>query len=128
MGTIVDQMEGPSSDGETPVRCPLCGRGNTTTDRCRHVRWTFAQGDPLDFARHALEASPFTSGRGYSIVEIPAQWWPLHGERLIELIDLHFGVHDGFVFGELVDIDVFARDVWRIARPEPIPAGLVRID
>ena len=118
MGTILNQLEG--STPEKPVRCPLCGRGNTTMSHCRHVRWTFDQGGPLEFARHAVEVSPYTAGRGYSAADISATWLTTHGEKLMEMIDLHFGIDEGFVFGELVDIDILARDIWRMAKPEQV--------
>lgn len=121
MGTILDQLEGPDGNAnsdEQPVRCPFCGRGNISTRRCRHVRWTFDLGGPIEFAQHAVEVSPYTSGRGYSLAEIPDPWWNIHGEKVLELIDLHFGVDEGFVFGDLVDLDILARDIWRIIHPE----------
>ncbi len=65
MGNIVDQVEGPEQQPrDTPVRCPICGRDNQPGAHCPHVRWTFDQGDPLDFARFAMETSRYRHPKG----------------------------------------------------------------
>ena len=53
MGKIGEQLE---TTDAAPVRCLICGSMNEPMRYCRHVRWTFDQGDPLDFARFAIEA------------------------------------------------------------------------
>jgi hypothetical protein len=114
MGTIIDQMEGPGARAQQGVRCPLCGAPNTSNGQCRHVRWTFDRGGPLDFARHALSASPFSQRLGRNTAALNAEWMQAHGEEVIDLIMLHFGVDEGFVFGEIAQLDMLSRDMWRI--------------
>ena len=117
MGSILDQASDPIP--AKPVRCRICGRDNLPMQYCRHVRWTFDQGDPIDFTRFALETSPYTHGRGFDVKEIPSSWWAMNGEWIVEEVMLRFDVGDGYVFGELVDLDNLARDVWKAFRPEP---------
>jgi hypothetical protein len=126
MGTILDQANGWE---QIPApRCPICGRANDRANHCRHVRWTFDQGDPLDFARFALHNSPYVRGRGHQPSEIPQGWWQLNGDWIIEQIDYRLHIGDGYVFGELGDLDVFARDVWKRFRPDQEPAAIARTD
>lgn len=124
MGTILEQLEG--NGRPTAVRCPICGAGNMADSLCRHVRWTFDQGDPLDFARFALETSPYTGAAGYRVREIPDEWWGQHGEWIVEEVLLHFDASDGYVFGELAHLDLLARDVWKAFRPEAERAPIRR--
>ena len=64
MGNIIQQLGG--TDAPITVRCTICAQDNVPGRLCRHVRWTFDQGDPLDFARFALETSPYVQARGFS--------------------------------------------------------------
>ena len=127
MGNLVDDAMNGAEVAE-PIRCPICAHRNERTNYCRHVRWTFDQGDPLDFARFALETSPYSQARGYKSGSIPKTWWMEHGEWVVECVLLHFDASDGLVFGELSDLDLLARDVLREFSPEPQRAQLQRVD
>jgi len=116
MGTTIDQVEGKGP--LQAVRCPICGRENSPRNECRHVRWTFDRGDPLDFAMFALEASPYVRGRGHQPTDIPKAWWQAHGDWVIEQIDFRLHIGDGYVFGDLNDLDVLARDIWKAFQPD----------
>lgn len=126
MGTIIDQL----TDTEAPqeVRCTICGHANRPLQCCRHVRWTFDQGDPIDFAKFAVETSPYVQARGFSSRDIPALWWAENGEWIVENVTLHFDASDGYVFGQNVDVDLFARDIWKQFRPEPVRPQIARVD
>lgn len=124
MGTIREQVEGEGP--AQPVRCPICGQDNLTTQWCRHVRWTFDQGGPVEFARYALETSPYTHARGFKVGDIPARWWDQHGEWLVDLVTTRFHAEDGYVLGHVSDLDLLARDVWKEFRPEPVRPSLAR--
>ena len=124
MGSILEQVDG--AEPAKRVRCRVCGRDNQPMQYCRHVRWTFDQGDPIDFTRFALETSPYTHGRGFATKDIPAIWWAENGEWIVEEVMLHFDVSDGYVFGELADLDNLARDIWKAFRPEPLTREPVR--
>jgi len=113
--------------GTRPVRCPICGRANAPMQYCRHVRWTFDQGDPLEFARFALVTSPYTHARGYKIDDIGGVWWNEHGQWVVDLVLDHFQAHDGYVFGEIVNLDDVARKVWQAFRPETARAPIARM-
>jgi hypothetical protein len=126
MGTILDQVEG--KEAAAPERCPLCGRANTASEHCRHVRWAFEQGDPLAFAKFALESSPYVRGRGHKPSDIPAAWWLAHGEWIIEQIDYRLHIGDGYLFGELAELDLLARDIWKAFRPDTERASISRVD
>jgi hypothetical protein len=117
MGRILNQLEGRER-GEA-VRCPICGAGNFADSRCRHVRWTFEQGGPVDFARFALTVSPFVKNSGARLADIPRSWWEREGEWIAEQVLLRFDACDGYVFGDLSALDLLARDLWRHFRPEP---------
>jgi len=91
------------------------------------VRWTFDLGGPMEFAHFALETSPYVRARGHSPAEIGAAWLAEHGDWIIDCIMLHFHATDGFVFGELGDVDMLARDIWRAYRPERERPQLARI-
>lgn len=127
MGNLVDKAL-DASECTGPVRCPICAHGNESLNYCRHVRWTFDQGDPLDFARFALETSPYSQARGHKARDIPKVWWMAHGEWVVDCVLLHFEATDGFVFGELSDVDLLARDIWREFSPEPERAQVQRVD
>src|SRR5690242_16588281 len=118
MGMLVEQAKDPEQP--TLTRCPICGQDNDTASRCKHVRWTFDQGDPIDFARFALETSPYVHARGGSPRDLKNDWWLAHGEWVVERVMLHFDARDGYVFGELVDLDRLARDIWLEFRPDPV--------
>ncbi|MDP9238084.1 MAG: hypothetical protein M3P30_11945 [Chloroflexota bacterium] len=109
-----------------PVRCPVCAALNEPLKYCRHVRWTFDQGGPLDFAHFALETSPYIHARGHSVRDIPRSWWDAGAEWIVEQVRLHFDAVEGYVFGELGDLDVLARHVWKEFRPDPIRPALAR--
>jgi hypothetical protein len=121
---ILDQVEG--KDSGCAVRCPLCGAGNTPDNRCKHVRWTFDQGDALDFTQFALETSPYTANRGLRTRDIPKLWWEEHAGWLFDQLSLRFDISDGFVFGEIAELDLLARDVWKQFRPEPVRPAIPR--
>jgi hypothetical protein len=126
MGSIVDQLEGrEAADG---VRCPICGQENGEMRHCRHVRWMFDQGHPLDFARFAVETSPYTRARGFAPRDIPNIWWDQHLEWVVDQVMLHFDARDGYVFGEVADLDLLVRDVWRAFHPEPARLDMARVD
>jgi hypothetical protein len=115
MGSILDQVERAK---EAPVRCPICAHGNTPADHCRHVQWTFERGGPADFARFALDASPFTRTLGRQARDVASRWWQEHDEWVIDRVMHRFDARDGYVFGEIADLDMVARDIWREIQPE----------
>ena len=117
MGNIIDQVEGKAGIA-VAVRCPFCSQENRPGHHCRHVRWTFDQGGPLDFARFCLVHSPYVYGRGHKPTEVPASWWTAHGDWLVEEITLRFHAGEGYVFGDLATIDVLARDIWKRFCPD----------
>lgn len=125
MGAIVTEGERPAG---APVRCPICAQPNDAHRLCRHVRWTFDQGGPLDFAHYALETSPYVSARGHKPTEIPKVWWQRKAEWIVDMVMLHFDAVDGFVFGEIGDLDLLARDVWKEFHPDPELPRFERID
>ena len=126
MGTIADQLTGAGGDAAPEVRCPLCGVMNAPMRYCRHVRWTFDQGDPLAFARFAVETSAYRHPRGYRACDIPRQWWTEHGDLVVERVLYRFEAADGYVFGELADLDLLTLDIWRAFQPEPERAPIHR--
>jgi hypothetical protein len=126
MGTIISQMEGAQAGA--PVPCPYCAQPNEPGRHCKHVRWTFDQGDPLEFARCVLETSPYVTARGHSAREIPNIWWERQGEWVVEKVLLHFDAFDGYVFGEHKDLDLLARDIWREFHPEAERPQIQRVD
>lgn len=117
-----------------PVRCPFCAHQNApagpdgAASHCRHVRWTFDQGGPLDFALFSVETSPYTQARGHSAREIGRAWLEEHGDWVVERVLHHFEATDGFVFGQLSDVDLLARDIWRAFHPEAERPQLERVD
>ncbi|HEY8171848.1 MAG TPA: hypothetical protein VIH21_02075 [Dehalococcoidia bacterium] len=124
MGNILNQVDG---QGATfAVQCPVCGRQNAPGTLCRHVRWTFDQGDPLDFAHFALETSPYTDARGLHVRDIPRVWWDANSEWIVEQVAWRFDAREGFVFGELADLDLLARDIWKAFAPEPERSSIPR--
>jgi hypothetical protein len=126
MNSIVRQTKGQGA--AEAVRCPSCGQDITATRHCRHVRWTFDQGDPLEFARFAMETSPYTHARGFSLRDIPATWWDENGPWVVDRVMSRFDARDGYVFGEPADMDLLARDVWKAFRPDPVRPEMARID
>ncbi|MEX0751275.1 MAG: hypothetical protein WD359_10760 [Dehalococcoidia bacterium] len=126
MGTIIDQVEG--KEQQAAVRCPVCGRGDGPGNHCPHVRWAFEQGDPLDFAKYAMQASPYVRGRGHKWTDIPAAWWTANGDWIIAQIDVRLHIGDGYVFGELGDLDLLARDVWKAFSPDHQRTSISRVD
>lgn len=106
------QFRDPGAPGN--VRCPLCGVSfRLATEHARHIRWTFDQGSPIAFARHALEASPYLRGLGARPSDIPDTWWKAHEDWVVDRVLLHFDASEGYVFGEIVQLDLLARDIWR---------------
>ncbi|MBF6600871.1 MAG: hypothetical protein IVW36_10225 [Dehalococcoidia bacterium] len=118
MGTIIAQGEGAEA-APAEVRCPICGTWNRPLAYCRHVRWTFDQGGPLDFTRFAVETSAYRNPQGYTTRDIPEDWWHEHEEWIIERVLQRFAASDGYVFGELAHLDLLTLDVWRAFAPEP---------
>jgi hypothetical protein len=124
-------MERILTDGTTngvPVRCPLCAQMNEARRFCKHVRWTFDQGGPIEFTRFALETSPYVRARGHRASDIDAAWFELNGDWVVERVLVHFEAVDGFVFGELSNLDNLARDVWKQFRPDIERPRMQRID
>lgn len=128
MGRILDQVEGRDGSPPDGVRCPLCGQQNAAMRFCPHVRWTFDQGDPLEFARFAVETSPYVRARGGRPFEITEEWWLAHGEWIVDEVLLHFDASDGYVFGEVAHLDLLARDVWKAFKPEAGRPEIARVD
>ena len=122
------QMVETSELSAAPVRCPFCAAPNEPTNVCRHVRWTFEQGDPIEFARFAIETSPYVQARGHSAREISAEWMTAHGDWIVDCVLLHFDANDGYVFGEVSHLDLLARDIWREFHPETERPSLTRVD
>jgi hypothetical protein len=123
MGIIGEQ----ETTAAGPVRCGICGAMNEPMNYCRHVRWTFEQGDPLDFARFAIETSPYVTARGHKASEITKKWWTMNGPWVVEQVLLRFDAVDGYVFGEIADLDLLARDIWKEFRPDPERPAIERL-
>lgn len=126
MERTVQRLEG--REAGDAARCPICGQANASMRYCRHVRWTFDQGDPLDFARFAMETSPYTRARGFALRDIPKLWWDENIEWVVDQVMLHFDARDGCVFGDLASLDLLARDVWKQFRPDPVRPQMARVD
>ncbi len=124
MGIIGKQQDATAAE---PVRCLICGAMNEPMRYCRHVRWTFDQGDPLDFARFAVETSPYVTARGGKASGIPKTWWALNGPWVVEQVQRRFDAIDGYVFGEIADLDLLARDIWKRFRPDPVAPEMRRL-
>ena len=110
-----------------PVRCPICGAMNQPMRYCRHVRWTFDQGDPIDFARFAVETSPYVTARRGKASDLTPAWWTMNGEWVVEQVQLHFDASEGYVFGEVAALDLLARDIWKRFRPDPVAPEMRRL-
>ena len=82
----------------------------------------------MDFARFAMETSPYTQARGFTLADIPKFWWDENSEWIFEQVMLHFEARDGHVFGDLAGLDLLARDVWKRFRPDPVRPQMVRVD
>ena len=119
MGSIIDQVHQQDQARDDGVRCPICAVPNVPGRFCRHVRWTFDQGDPVVFARFALETSAYRHPRGYRARDIRTPWWAEHGDWVVERVLDRFAALDGYVFGEPADLDLLALDIWREFEPEP---------
>ena len=117
-----------SQPAAQPVRCPICAQPNAPMQHCRHVRWTFDQGDPIDFARFAMETSPYTRTRDYSVRSVSQYWWDANVEWVLDQVMLHFEAVDGYVFGEIADLDLLVRDLWRSIYPESARPDMARVD
>jgi hypothetical protein len=126
VGSIVDQVSQSDRPDGGAVRCPICAVPNVSGRFCRHVRWTFDQGDPVSFARFALETSAYRHPRGYRPRDIRSLWWSEHGEWVVERVLDRFAAIDGYVFGEPADLDLLALDVWRAFEPEPARPAIDR--
>ena len=118
--------EEQATENADAVRCLICGAMNEPMRYCRHVRWTFDQGDPLEFARFAVEMSPYVTVRGAKSSAIPKTWWALNGEWVVEQVQVRFEAIDGYVFGEIADLDLLARDIWKRFRPDPVAPEMRR--
>ena len=123
MGGIGEQVDAAQA---TPVHCLICGSMNEPMRYCRHVRWTFDQGDPIDFARFAIETSPYVTARGGKSSDISKNWWALNGAWVVEQVQLRFDAVEGYVFGEIADLDLLARDIWKQFRPDPERPAMAR--
>jgi hypothetical protein len=128
METILSESDETITVEPGPVRCPICAQSNEPGRLCRHVRWTFDQGGPIDFALFAIETSPYVQARDHSAGDIGAAWLEQHGDWIVERVLLHFEATDGFVFGQLADVDLLARDIWREFHPEAERPQLERVD
>ena len=126
MGTLIRQQNGAETGD--PVRCPICAHPNEPMRYCRHVRWTFDQGGPIEFARFALETSPYVQARGGKPRDIPKNWWDEKGPWIVDMVMIHLDAFEGYVFGELSDVDMLARDLWRDFHPEPEHPQMQRVD
>lgn len=107
---------GQFSDPNTTVevRCPICGMlFRLAAEHARHIRWTFDQGSPIAFAQFALETSPYLRGIGAQPRTIPDAWWESHGDWVVDRVLLHFDARDGYVFGDVAQLDRLARDIWK---------------
>ena len=124
MGTDTERPEVQNLPSE--VRCPICGELNARMRYCRHVRWTFDQGDPLDFAHFAIETSPYVQARGFTAGIISEAWWKAHAEWIVEQVLIRFDAVDGYVFGHLADLDLLSKDLWLEFRPDPVPPYVMR--
>lgn len=126
MGNLVKQQQNLGT--AQPVRCPICAQPNAPMQHCRHVRWTFDQGDPIDFAHFAMETSPYTKARGFSVPSVPQFWWDTNVEWVVDQVMLHFEAVDGYVFGEVAHLDLLARDLWKSIYPESVRPEIARVD
>jgi hypothetical protein len=126
MGTILDQLEGKEPGATGAVACPICAAANGAGAYCRHVRWTFDQGGPVDFARFAVETSAYRHPRGYKSCDIPSAWWRAQEDWILDRVLFRFAVSDGYVFGELAELDLLTLDIWRNFLPEPQRATIAR--
>jgi hypothetical protein len=126
MGNIVKTTE--DRKPAPTVRCPICAHPNAVGAYCRHVRWTFDQGDPIDFARFAMETSPYTHARGFTLRDIPEFWWDEYIEWVVDQVMIHFEAIDGLVFGDLSNLDLLTRDIWRAFSPDPVRPQMARVD
>ncbi len=108
------------------VSCTRCGREIVDKIGCRHLRWTPERGGPIDFARYVVHTSPYTQARGLKSMTIPQRWWEVHFDWLLERIEAHMDVHEGFVFGETSDLDLLCMDLWHKIAPEPTRAAIDR--
>lgn len=124
MNAIDERDDSPSG----PVRCPVCAAPNEPGKLCRHVRWTFDQGGPIEFAQFAMETSPYIRARGHRASEIDGQWLEAHGEWIVDRVVTHFEASQGYVFGELVHLDLLAREIWKEFRPEHERPQMQRVD
>ncbi len=101
-------------DRSSGVHCPICGIFYPqAADHSRHIRWTFEQGNPIEFARFAMTASPYVRGIGARLTDIPAGWWEQRGEWVVERVMRYFEAADGYVFGEVAQLDLLAMDIWK---------------
>ena len=126
MDNVVKQQGSPGP--AHTVRCLICAHPNAPMQYCRHVRWTFDQGDPMDFAQFAMETSPYTQARGFSVAAVPRRWWDENIEWVVDQVMRHFEAADGYVFGELGDLDLLARDVWKAIHPDNLRPEMARVD
>ena len=122
--------EAPPNHGEVAgeVRCPICGSLNAWMRYCQHVRWTFDQGGPLDFARFAVETSPYIRKRGFEPSVIPDIWWTAWSDWITQQALLRFDARDGYVFGYVGDLDTLSKDIWHEFRPDTARRALLRYD
>lgn len=125
METVITREATPA---DAPVLCPICSQPNQASRLCRHVRWTFDLGSPVDFACFALETSPYVRARGHSGANIGTAWLDQHGDWIVDRVMVHFEAWGGFVFGHLGDLDLLARDIFKEFHPDPVRPQLHRFD
>jgi len=125
METVITREATPA---DAPVLCPICSQPNQAARLCRHVRWIFDLGGPVDFACFALETSPYVRARGHSASDIGAAWLDQHAAWIIDRVMFRFKASDGFVFGRPGDLDLLAHDIWKEFHPDPQRPQFHRID
>ena len=126
IGHLDEGSGGSTGEPSDPVRCPICATPNEPMRYCRHVRWTFDQGGPLDLAHLAVETSPYIAARLQGAGGIPRAWWEAHGEWVADQVMQRFDARDGYVFGEIAQMDLLARDIWNAYHPEPARPAMTR--
>jgi hypothetical protein len=82
----------------------------------------------LDFARFALETSPYICQRGHKASEVTTDWMEASGDWITERVTTHFEASEGYVFGELVHLDLLAREIWKEFRPDAERPQMQRVD
>ena len=100
------------------VTCPRCQLGVEGTAGCQHLRWTPDRGSPVEFAKHIVQSSPYTKGRGFRPDSIPPSWWETKQDWLLDRILARLDVAGGYCFGDIADIDGLCMDIWHEIAPD----------